>query len=171
MKSEAAVPESSIVKFRDSALERLYQTYNRKQKRASVECFLFACALYDVYAIISEDRLHWPMLVFLSFNCAVWLWCRWNPRPLWRLLPTIVSQIPSAQIVWRLMYNELTIFGNDDLGWAVLFDFLLYVTLPLSWTWSVIFSLVLCSEYMAVIWYLASSNKDFYSKVRRNRMI
>lgn len=171
MKSEAAVPESSIVKFRDSALERLYQTYNLKQKRASVECFLFACALYDVYALISEDRLHWPMLVFLFSNCCLWAWCKWSPRPLWRLIPIVVSQISSLQLIWRLIFNELPISGNDDLGWVVLFDFLLFVTLPLSWIWSILFSLVLCTEYLAVTWYLASQNADFYSKVNMRVLI
>lgn len=166
MKSEATVPESSIVKFRDSALERLYQTYNLKQKRASVECFLFACALYDVYALISEDRLHWPMIVFLIANCSLWAWCKWSPKPLWRLLPILVSQIPAMQLAWRFFYNEFTISGNDDLGWAVLFDFLLFVTLPLSWTWSIVFSFVLCGEYLTMIWYVARNNVNFYPKVR-----
>jgi len=167
MKSEATVPESSIVKFRDAALERLYQTYNLRQKRASVQCFLFACALYDVYALVSEDRVHWPMLLFLLANCSLWLWCKWSPRPLWRLVPLLVGQIPALQLVWRLLFNELSHAGNDDLGWAVLFDFLLYVTLPLSWIWSIVFSLVLCGQYLGVVCFLASGNKNFYPKVSR----
>lgn len=171
MKSEATVPESTIVKFRDAALERLYQTYNLRQKRASVECFLFACALYDVYAIISEDRLHWPMLVFFVANCGLWLWCKWSPRPLWRLVPLLIGQIPALQLVWRLLCNDLVVAGNDDLGWAVLFDFLLYVTLPLSWIWSIVFSLVLCGEYLGVVGYLARNNKNFYLKVSRKTRV
>lgn len=168
MKPETTVPESSIVKFRDTALERLYQTYNLKQKRASVECFLFACALYDAYALISEDRLHWPMILFFAVNCLLWVWCKWSPKPLWRLVPIVAGQIPGIQLVWRLMYNELMISGNDDLGWAILFDFLLFVTLPLSLFWSVMFSLLLCTEYLSVVSYLAMYTTNithFYHKV------
>lgn len=167
MKPEATVPESSIVKFRDSALESLYQTYNLKQKRASTECFLFACALYDVYALVSEDRLHLQMAAFFVIDCLLWIWCKWSPKPLWKLVPIVAGQIPGIQLVCRLVFNDLVISGNDDLGWAILFDFLLFVTLPLSLFWSVIFSLSLCAEYLTVVSYLAMRRNtiNVYHKV------
>lgn len=77
----------------------------------------------------------------------------------------LIGQIPALQLVWRLLCNDLVLGGNDDLGWAVLFDFLLYVTLPLSWIWSIVFSLVLCGEYLGVVGYMARNNRNFYLKV------
>ncbi|XP_065226865.1 adenylate cyclase type 3 [Planococcus citri] len=170
MKPEATVPESSFVKFRDPALESLYQTYNLKQKRASTECFLFACAVYDLYALISEDHLHLQMIAFFVIDCLLWTWCKWSPKPCWKLVPVVAAQIPGIQIVCRLMFNDLVIYGNNDLGWAILFAFLLFVTLPLSLFWSVIFSLSFCAEYLTVISYLAmrTNTSHLYNKIAAN---
>lgn len=37
--------------FEDPDLEKLYQTYSVKQKRAGLECFLFASILFDIYML------------------------------------------------------------------------------------------------------------------------
>lgn len=37
--------------FTDSSLERLYQSFSVKQKRAGLECFLIAAILFDIYMI------------------------------------------------------------------------------------------------------------------------
>ncbi len=165
MTPEVAVAESSIVKFRDTTLEHLYKTYNWKQKRASVECILLACALHDVYAIVTGDRFHWPMVVLFFVNCSVWAWCKWSPRPLWPPLPILVSQIPAIQMIWRLVCSDLIVSGNDDLGWAVAFDFLLFFTLPLSVAWSTVLSIVFCGQYLTTVLCVAENNVNLRLKV------
>lgn len=38
--------------FEDPSLERLYQSYSVRQKRAGLECFLVAAVLFDVYMLV-----------------------------------------------------------------------------------------------------------------------
>lgn len=46
----------------DSVLEKLYQRYSIKQRRAGLECFLAASILFDLWAIFVPQGQSWESL-------------------------------------------------------------------------------------------------------------
>lgn len=141
--------------FADPSLEHLYQSYSVKQKRPALQCFLLAAILYDAYWLVvpqSQDLASRGVtLLFLVANVALLAWCRWSRSRLWAALPHLAWHLANLQILAHLFLQKNEVTGRTSLGWVLLLDYLLYVTLPLRLRYCVMLSLGTCSSYLVAV--------------------
>lgn len=149
--------------FSDPYLEKLYQSYSIKQKRAGIECFLIAAILFDIYVLlVPSGQDAWvfaAMSAFLTANCCLLVWCKKGVRKcaIWPAVPHVAWHLANAQLLVSLFLKKNEVTSRDSLGWALLLDYLIYVTLPLRLRYCVILSIGTCAMYLAAIIGLAKS--------------
>ncbi|XP_019870532.2 adenylate cyclase type 3 isoform X2 [Aethina tumida] len=153
--------------FTDSSLERLYQSFSVKQKRAGLECFLIAAILFDIYMIAvpsGQDLFIFGFMgAFLVMNCSLLIWCKQNYKSklIWAAIPHISWHIANAQVLAALFLKKNEVTSRDSLGWVLLLDYLIYVTLPLRLRYCIILSIGTCTSYIAAVIGLSKSNLHF----------
>lgn len=157
--------------FRDPALERLYQSYSTRQKRAGLRCFLYAALLYDVYALAfpagQDVLLRGLLAVFLTLNLGLLAWCYagggggggagWR-GPLWAAAPHLAWHLANAQLLATLFLQRREGSPRDLLGWALLLDYLLFVSLPLRLRYCAVLSAGTCASYLVAVAGLARAD-------------
>lgn len=153
--------------FDDPSLEKLYQSYSVKQKRAGLECFLMTAVLFDIYMLVipsgQDLPVFWAMSSFLILNCCLLIWCKSGVQKsaIWAAVPHVAWFIATVQLLVSLFLkrtSELT--SRDSLGWMLLLDYLIYVTLPLRLRYCVMLSLGTCVCYVAAIYGLVGPNPE-----------
>ncbi len=55
-------PSNNKITLPSNVLEKLYQRYSIKQRRAGLECFLAASVLFDLWAIFIPQGQSWESL-------------------------------------------------------------------------------------------------------------
>lgn len=149
--------------FKDPALEKLYQSYSVKQKRSGLECFLITALLFDIYMLIvpsGQDLLIFGVIgSFLLMNCFLLLWCKRGTQNsiVWAAIPHVSWHLANAQLLASLFLKKNEVTSRDSLGWVLLLDYLIYVTLPLRLRYCVILSAGTCASYLAAIIGLSKS--------------
>lgn len=90
--------------FSDPALEKLYQSYSVKQKRAGLECFLITAVLFDIYMLVvpsgQDLMIFGVMSLFLALNCCLLIWCKRGVHKsiVWAAVPHISWHTANAQV-------------------------------------------------------------------------
>ncbi|CAG9862876.1 unnamed protein product, partial [Phyllotreta striolata] len=151
--------------FTDPSLEKLYQSFNVKQKRAGLECFLLTAILFDIYMLVvpsgQDIWIFGSMSLFLFINVCVLIWCKrgFESKLIWAAVPHLSWHVANAQIliVLFLKKNEVTL--RDSLGWVLLLDYFIYVTLPVRLRYCIILSLGTCASYIAALIGLSKSDE------------
>lgn len=157
--------------FKDPALEKLYQSYSVRQKRAGLECFLIAAILYDIYMLVvpsGQDLLIFGVMsVFLMLNCCILIWCKRSilKCPIWPAIPHIAWHLANAQLLISLFLKKNEVTSRDSLGWVLLLDYLIYVTLPLRLRYCTILSAGTCASYLAAVIGLSKIEMHFAQQV------
>lgn len=160
--------------FRDESLEKLYQSYSVKQKRAGLECFLITAILFDIYMLVvpsGQDFVIFAVMSgFLACNCCLLIWCKRGVRkcPLWAAIPHISWHMANAQLLVSLFLKKNDVTSRDNLGWVLLLDYLIYVTLPLRLRYCTILSFGTCASYLAAIIGLSKSDTHVFQQVTKN---
>ncbi|XP_067008082.2 adenylate cyclase type 3-like [Anabrus simplex] len=150
-------PDSVQRAFRDPALERLYQSYSVRGKRAGLQCFVCAAILYDIYSLsipgAMDALLRGLTAAFLGFNLALLAWCwRGSPRcPLWVAVPYLAWYLANSQLLAQMFLKKTDVTARDSLGWALLLDYLLFVTLPLRLRYCAMLSVGTCAMYLVAV--------------------
>lgn len=153
--------------FDDPALEKLYQSYSVKQKRAGLECFLITAVLFDIYMLVvpnDQDLVTFGVIsIFLLLNCSLLIWCKRGVQKcgVWSAVPHVAWHIANAQLLASLFLKktkEMT--SRDNLGWVLLLDYLIYVTLPLRLRYCVMLSMGTCACYLSAIIGLGKPNEE-----------
>lgn len=141
--------------FSDPSLEHLYQSYSVKQKRGALQCFLAAALLYDLYWLAvpqTHDLVaRCVTLVFAVLNLALLAWARVARTRLWAALPHLAWQLANLQLLCHLFLQKNEVTGRASLGWVLLLDYLLYVTLPLRLRYCVMLSVGTCASYLVAV--------------------
>lgn len=159
--------------FKDPSLEKLYQSYSVKQKRAGLECFLITAILFDIYVLVvpsGQDLIVFGVMsTFLILNCLLLIWCKRGVQkcPIWPAIPHISWHIANAQLLVSLFLKKNEVTSRDNLGWALLLDYLIYVTLPLRLRYCTILSLGTCASYLAAVIGLCKSETHFLQQVSK----
>ncbi|XP_055634057.1 adenylate cyclase type 3 [Toxorhynchites rutilus septentrionalis] len=131
------LPTSSVL-LPDEVLEKLYRSYTLKQKRVAFGCYLAASILFDLWAILVPQGQGWESIavtsVFLTLNIILVLLLRFCGksrfrRCIWEVAPHAAWLLAIKQLFLQLFLKG-TVTPRDSLGWAVLLNFLVYVTLP-----------------------------------------
>uniref|UniRef100_A0A7N8WX47 Adenylate cyclase type 3 n=1 Tax=Mastacembelus armatus TaxID=205130 RepID=A0A7N8WX47_9TELE len=139
------LPRAVRLIFTPESLERLYQSYFRRQRQENLLVFMMFAALFNSFIIImcavvyTEDKL--AMLVIaavgLAADTALYLLC-W----LQKLHASLVSHRAFAYMLWLLvsvhvlcymgLNNERYPHASDSVGWQAFFSFSSFLTLPLD---------------------------------------
>jgi len=151
----AAAAGNAAGRFADRATESLYQSYNAKQKRAAFACYVSASVLFDVYCLTVYDRWSPWTWSLLAVNLATLLWCRvaGGRRRHWSAMAHLAWFTSVVQVVFHMVAN--TADGADLLGWILLYDYLTYVSLPVTLTLCVALSATTCITYVLTMAALA----------------
>ncbi|KAG4080688.1 hypothetical protein HA402_013218 [Bradysia odoriphaga] len=132
-------PSNNKITLSSSVLEKLYQRYSIKQRRAGLECFLAASVLFDLWAIfIPQGQLPESIgitCVFLLLNVLLIIILKIFKRSkhrgiLYDVTPMVAWIIAILQLLLQLLM-KITITPRDSLGWAILLNFLVHVSLPI----------------------------------------
>ncbi|KAL4135049.1 hypothetical protein QTP88_006711 [Uroleucon formosanum] len=135
-------------RFADRATESLYQSYNAKQKRAAFACYVSASVLFDVYCLsVYDARSPWTWCL-LAANVGTLLWCRLagGRRRYWTAVAHLAWLTADVQVVFHMVANAAE--GADLLGWILLYDYLAYVSLPLTLALCIALSATTCVTYV-----------------------
>lgn len=157
--------------FKDPAFEKLYQSYSVKQKRAGLEVFLYAAILYDVYMLLlpgGQDALMRGLTIaFLGLNLGLLAWCCRGIQhcSAWAAVPHIAWHLANSQLLAHLFLKKNEVTGRDSLGWVLLLDYLLFVTLPLRLRYCVVLSVGTCASYLVAIVGLGKSDTHLLQQV------
>lgn len=157
--------------FKDPAFEKLYQSYSVKQKRAGLEVFLYAAILYDVYMLLvpgGQDALMRGLTIaFLGLNLGLLAWCCRGIQhcSVWAAVPHLAWHFANSQLLAHLFLKKNEVTGRDSLGWVLLLDYLLYVTLPLRLRYCVVLSVGTCASYLVAIVGLGKSDAHLLQQV------
>ncbi|KDR18334.1 Adenylate cyclase type 3, partial [Zootermopsis nevadensis] len=163
--------------FRDPALEKLYQSYSVKQKRAGLEVFLYAAILYDVYMLVvpgGQDALMRGLTIaFLGLNLGLLAWCCRGVQhsSVWAAVPHLAWHLANSQLLAHLFLKKNEVTGRDSLGWVLLLDYLLFVTLPLRLRYCVVLSAGTCASYLVAIVGLGKSDAHLLQQVIANCLL
>ncbi|XP_031342492.1 adenylate cyclase type 3-like isoform X2 [Photinus pyralis] len=158
--------------FKDQALEKLYQAYCVKQKRAGLECFLITAILFDIYMITvpsGQDMIVFgTMSAFLVVNCCLLIWCKKGieRQPLWLTVPHVSWHIANAQLLASIFLKKNEVTSREGLGWVLLLDYLIYVTLPLRLRYCIMLSIGTCLSYLVAVIGLPKSEIHLFQQER-----
>lgn len=157
--------------FRDSALEKLYQSFSVRQKRAGLECFLITAILFDIYMLVvpsDQDFLIISVMgSFLVINCLLLIWCKkgFQNKLLWAVVPHIAFHIANTQILAGIFLKKNEVTPRDSLGWFLLLTYLIYVTLPVRLPFCVLLSIGTFTSYIVSLCGLTKSQLHFVEQV------
>lgn len=107
-----------------------------------------ASVLFDVYCLsVYDARSTWTWFL-LAINVATLLWCRLagGQRRYWNAVAVLAWLTADVQVVFHMVANAAD--GADLLGWILLYDYLAYVSLPLTLALCVVLSATTCGTYV-----------------------
>lgn len=143
---------SNAGRFADRATEKLYQSYNAKQKRAAFACYVSASVLFDVYCLsVYDARSPWTWSL-LAANVATLLWCRLQAggrRRYWTAVAHVAWLTADFQVIFHMVTNAAE--GADLLGWILLYDYLIFVSLPFTLALCAALSVSTCVTYVLTV--------------------
>lgn len=157
--------------FREPAIEKLYQLYSVKQRRVGLQCFLFAAIFFDLYIMAvpngQDVLICGAMAVFLALNLVLLVWC-WkggDRNVIWAAVPHLAWLLALAQLLVQIFLKRNEVTSRDSLGWALLLDYLVYVSLPLRLRYCVMLSIGTCASYLVTVVGLAKSDTHIVQQV------
>ncbi|KAM8715478.1 hypothetical protein ACLKA7_002519 [Drosophila subpalustris] len=134
-----------VVILPQHVLNELYHNYSIKQRRSGLKWFLFAAVLFNIWTIcipweqaIPTRVVNCSMLVaYMALTALMHIGRRSEKPTLRRLHQSLQTIVPRA--LWFLSMLHFAAYvmlqtsfsPRDVLGWAILLNFLIYVTLPL----------------------------------------
>ncbi|XP_016988235.1 adenylate cyclase type 3 isoform X1 [Drosophila rhopaloa] len=134
-----------VVILPQNVLNELYHNYSIKQRRSGLKWFLFAAVLFNIWTIgIPWDQavptrvVNCCMLVaYLALTALLHIGRRSEKPSLLRFHQILLTIVPRALWLLSILHFAAYVFlqpsfsPRDLLGWAILLNFLVYVTLPL----------------------------------------
>ncbi|KAL9707790.1 hypothetical protein quinque_011308 [Culex quinquefasciatus] len=171
---------TSTVLLPDDVLEKLYQSYALKQKRVAFGCYLAASILFDVWAILVPQGQGWESIVvtsvFLTLNVTLAAILRFCGKSrfrgfIWEVAPHAAWLLAIKQLFLQLFLKG-SVTPRDSLGWAVLLNFLVYVTLPVLLKYTgILLGLGSFATYVNAIIGLAKKENYFWEQQIANILL
>lgn len=161
--------------FDEPGLERLYQSYSVKQRRAGLECYVFAIILHSMLTIIAPPGPYSKLVERLSAACSLKLaivllaavaWLRdtahgQNERKwLWAIMPHAAWHLANAQLASLLFAASDHVTPRDQLGWTLLLVYLTYVSLPLRLRYCNALAGCTCAAYLLTVAILTPTSQN-----------
>ncbi|XP_041775582.1 adenylate cyclase type 3 [Anopheles merus] len=173
-------PGTGGVLLPDAVLDKLYQSYALKQKRVAFACYLIASILFDVWAIAVPQGQSVESIVvtsvFLTINIVLAIVLRFCGRGrfrgvIWEIAPHLAWLLAIKQLFLQLFLKG-SVTPRDSLGWAVLLNFLVYVTLPVLLKYTgILLGLGSFATYVNAIIGLAKKENYFWEQQVANILL
>ncbi|XP_016964213.1 adenylate cyclase type 3 isoform X1 [Drosophila biarmipes] len=134
-----------VVILPQQVLNELYHNYSIKQRRSGLKWFLFAAVLFNIWTIVIPWDQAVPtrvvnccmLVAYLALTALLHIGRRSEQPALKRFHQILLTIIPRALWLLSILHFAAYIIlqpsfsPRDVLGWAILLNFLVYVTLPL----------------------------------------
>lgn len=158
------LPRSVRLTFTPESLERLYQSYFRRQREENLLVFVAFAALFNSFIIImcavvyTEDKLAMVVVaaVGLAADLVLFLMCWFRKLP---ASPVARGGVP--YLLWLMVtvhvlcYMELNfqrfLDSCDSVGWQAFFSFSSFLTLPLNLLPLVLLATLSCGIHTLVL--------------------
>ncbi|KAF7666552.1 hypothetical protein LDENG_00101480 [Lucifuga dentata] len=139
------LPRVMRLAFTPESLERLYQSYFRRQRQDNLMVLVMFAVLFNSYIIImcavvyTEDKLDMVVVaaVGLAADIVLYFLCRYRKFP-----TSAVSRGSVPYILWLMVAVHVLCYmglnfrrfsqGSDSVGWQAFFSFSCFLTLPLN---------------------------------------
>ncbi|KAK9509992.1 hypothetical protein O3M35_004871 [Rhynocoris fuscipes] len=136
-------------------LQALYRSYSVKQRRPFLKCFLAVSLLYDLYCLIvplEQDLLNRGLTTFFAGAnlCLLGVSFKARRRFIWTTLPHLAWHAANLQILARMFLGQ-DLTPRDDLGWVLVIEYLIYVTLPLNLRYCLILAIGTFATYVVCL--------------------
>ncbi|CAG9798079.1 unnamed protein product [Chironomus riparius] len=176
--SSAIAPISSSLP--DEVLEKLFRSYSLKQKRSGLVCFLAASIMFDLWAIIVPQGQSLESLgvtcVFLILNISLAVLLKFCGKSrfrgaIWEISPLLAWLFAITQLFLQLLLKE-AVTPRDSLGWAVLLNFLVYITIPVVFQYTgILLAIGSFAVYMGIIIEAARMEEYFWEQQTANVLL
>jgi hypothetical protein len=106
-------------------------------------------------------------IAFVGLNLGLLAWCCRGIQhsSIWAAVPHIAWHLANSQLLAHLFLKKNEVTGRDSLGWVLLLDYLLYVTLPLRLRYCVVLSVGTCASYLVAVVGLGRSDAHLLQQV------
>ncbi|XP_073986948.1 adenylate cyclase 3 [Rhodnius prolixus] len=156
-------------------LQALYRSYSVKQRRPFLKCFLIVSLYYDIYCIIiplEQDLLNRGITAFFfAVNvCLYFISATTRRRLIWTTLPHLAWHAANLQILARMFLSE-DFTPRDDLGWVLVIEYLIYVTLPLSLRYCLVLAIGTFATYVVCLIGLVKSDGNLEYQIAANTIL
>ncbi|XP_047430243.1 adenylate cyclase type 3-like [Mugil cephalus] len=160
----SCLPRSVRLTFTPESLERLYQSYFRRQRQENLLVLAICAALFNSFIIImcavvyTEDKLSMVVVaaVGLAADVVLYLLC-W----LQKLPASPVSRGAVPYILWLMVTVHVLCYmglnyqrfpqASDSVGWQVFFCFCNFLTLPLNLVPLILLTALSCGIHTLVL--------------------
>ncbi|XP_053087581.1 adenylate cyclase type 3-like [Pangasianodon hypophthalmus] len=159
----SCVPRFLRLSFSPASLERVYQTYFRRQRQETLLVLVVFAALFNCYVIVmcavvySGDKMATVAVAGagLGADMVLYVFCRF------RVLPEAVMRHAVPLTLWTLITLHVLFYvgfnfagfneASDAVGWQTFFTFSLFLTMPLPLTHILILAAITCSVHTALL--------------------
>ncbi|KAG7331862.1 hypothetical protein KOW79_005831 [Hemibagrus wyckioides] len=159
----SCVPQFLRLSFSPASLEKVYQTYFRRQRQETLLVLVVFAALFNCYVIVmcavmySGDKMATVAAagVGLGADVVLYVFCRF------RVLPEAVMRHTVPVLLWILISLHVLFYigfnfagfneASDAVGWQTFFTFSLFLTMPLPLTHILILAAITCSVHTALL--------------------
>uniref|UniRef100_A0A671WZ55 Adenylate cyclase type 3 n=1 Tax=Sparus aurata TaxID=8175 RepID=A0A671WZ55_SPAAU len=158
------LPRAVRLTFTPESLERLYQSYFRRQRQENLLVLALFAALFNSFIIImcavvyTEDKLAMVVVAAVGLAADVVLflicWLRKLPAsPVWRgAVPYILWLMIAIHILCYMCLNyERFPQASDSAGWQAFFSFSSFLTLPLNLVPLILLTALSCGIHTLVL--------------------
>ncbi|KAK2846277.1 hypothetical protein Q7C36_011131 [Tachysurus vachellii] len=159
----SCIPQFLRLSFSPASLEKVYQTYFRRQRQETLLVLVVFAALFNCYVIVMCAVMYTgdkKVMVAaagagLGADVVLYVFCRFCvlPEALRRhAVPFILWILISLHVLFYVGFN-FTGFNeaSDAVGWQTFFTFSLFLTMPLPLTHILILAAITCSVHTALL--------------------
>lgn len=145
--------------FSNAQLEEFYRASSLQQRRGGLQYFLMSMIFYGIYTVSSPD-LELPSrsvaAVSLGLNLCLLVWAKYSTKKNDTLsaikwTSTLVWQLCIGVLLLQVYVKTTDVTLRDELGWLLLFLYLLFATLPLFLPCCVIYAFCAVFTYTSCI--------------------
>ncbi|KAH8286818.1 hypothetical protein KR044_003960 [Drosophila immigrans] len=134
-----------VVILPQHVLNELYHNYSIKQRRSGIKWFLLAAVLFNFWTICIPWEQEYPvrmvncsmLLAYFALTALMHIGRQSEKPSLRRFHHSLLTIVPRALWFFSMLHFaayvmlQSTFSPRDVLGWAILLNFLIYITLPL----------------------------------------
>ncbi|KAM9495276.1 adenylate cyclase type 3 [Clarias gariepinus] len=159
----SCLPHFLRLSFSPASLEKVYQTYFRRQRQETLLVLVVFAALFNCYVIMmcavvySGDKMATVAAAGTGLGADVVLYvlCRF------RVLPEAMVRHTVPFLLWILITLHVFFYmgfnfggfneASDAVGWQTFFTFSLFLTMPLSLTRILVLAAITCSAHTVLL--------------------